>query len=200
MRALGEVLLPAGLEVVEEGWFALSDVQKVTVPASVREIGKGAFACCKKLSEVCFGENSALEKLGAVAFAWSGLYSFTAPTCLRAVGQGSFYGCKQLACVTLNEGLEILGEEQCADDCDYGVFEDSALASVTLPSTLKRIEHRTFRHCESLTTVQLSTVLEKLGKECFAESGLGRVEVPSSVGTIEEGSFKSCAALKNVCF
>lgn len=69
MWALSEVLLPAGLEEIEEGWFALSDIRQVTVPASVREIGKGAFACCRKLAEVCFEENSALEKLGSMAFA-----------------------------------------------------------------------------------------------------------------------------------
>ena len=53
--------LPEGLQVVGEGWFADSNVEKVRIPTSVTEIQKGAFACCKRLREVDFEEGSVLE-------------------------------------------------------------------------------------------------------------------------------------------
>ena len=42
----------------------------------------------------------------------------------------------------LNEGLEALGTNEYPDDCImyHGVFEESAVEYVGLPSTLRRIE------------------------------------------------------------
>ena len=202
MRRLSDALLPAGLETVGEGWFAWSDIQKVTISASVREIGKAAFACCLKLREVCFEHNSVLEIINTKAFAQSDLESFTAPAHLKTLGQGSFHGCRHLKRATLNEGLEVLGVEECAGDEDWydGVFEGSALESVVLPSTLKRIERKMFRRCANLRKVSLPDALERIGRECFAESGLESAEVPRSVSVIDDCAFQNCHALKTVQF
>lgn len=45
-----------------------------------------------------------------------------------------------------SEGLEVLGTDEYADDDTlfHGVFEESALENVWLPSTLKRIEYSAF--------------------------------------------------------
>ena len=49
--------------------------------------------------------------------------------------------------VQLNEGLEELGKF---------VFYRSAIESIKLPSTLKRIETRAFFDCRSLRSVEIS--------------------------------------------
>ena len=56
--------LPEGLEIVGEGWFADSNVERVAVPATVTEVQKGAFACCKRLKVVEFAKGSTLERIG----------------------------------------------------------------------------------------------------------------------------------------
>ena len=38
LRQLRELKLPEGLEIIEENWFAGCGIEKLTVPASVREI------------------------------------------------------------------------------------------------------------------------------------------------------------------
>ena len=48
-----------------------------------------------------------------------------------------------------------------------GVFMSSALESVELPSTLKRIECCTFSQCKNLKVVELPDRLEYIGRECF---------------------------------
>ena len=52
LRGLRTVEFPDGLEAVGEGWLADSAVERVTIPASVREIRRYAFAFCEKLKSV----------------------------------------------------------------------------------------------------------------------------------------------------
>ena len=80
------------------------------------------------------------------------------------------------------------------------MFQNSALKRVKLPSTLKRIECRTFAGCKNLKTVELPNGLEYIGKECFYESGLESVRIPSALKTIEGWTFFNCKNLKHVEF
>ena len=48
-----------------------------------------------------------------------------------------------------------------------GVFQNSALEDIFLPSTLKRIEYCVFKCCDNLRSISLPEKLEFIGKECF---------------------------------
>ena len=43
------VVIPEGTEKIGSYWFCGSEIESVTVPTSVREIGSGAFYGCKSL-------------------------------------------------------------------------------------------------------------------------------------------------------
>ena len=94
----------------------------------------------------------------------------------------------------LNEGLEVLG----TDDSEWpdGVFERSRVETVSLPSTLKRIERGSFKECLHLNSVQLPNRLEEIGLHVFEGSGLESVELPSSVRVIHQGAFYKCWNLR----
>ena len=68
-----------------------------------------------------------------------------------------------------SEGLEGLGTDEYDDDGTlfYGVFEESALENVWLPSTLKRIEYSVFSDCRNLKNINLPETIEYIGKCCF---------------------------------
>lgn len=65
------------------------------------------------------------------------------------MGAGAFAKCKQLRRVLLNEGLEKLGSEEAVNGSSYrgGVFAESAVERVQMPSTLAEIPERTFDEC-----------------------------------------------------
>ena len=73
-----------------------------------------------------------------------------------------------------------------------GVFQESALEDVKLPTTLKRIEHSAFIGCKSLKKIKLPEGLEYIGKTCFAESCLRKVQPPSSLKVADCAAFKDC--------
>ena len=87
-----------------------------------------------------------LEKIGLFAFAESGVEQVVLPVSLRTIAQGAFHKCENLKTVKFSEGLEVLGTDEYDDDGGmwYGVFQESSIEHVELPSTLKRIEYSAF--------------------------------------------------------
>ena len=69
----------------------------------------------------------------------------------------------------LNEGLEKLGAKEIVDgkDCEGGVFRETAIENIRLPSTLKRLEANTFSGCKSLELAEISEGMEQIGRQCF---------------------------------
>ena len=55
---LKTVALPLGLEIIPEGCFLESGINRIMIPDSVKTIQENAFADCKQLQEVLFTANS----------------------------------------------------------------------------------------------------------------------------------------------
>ena len=128
------------------GVFEGSAIEKIGIPSTLKRIEYSTFEGCKSLTAVEFGTNCQLEKIRFRAFENIGLEEFVAPPSLRIIGYAAFYKCAKLKRVVLNEGLETLGENEPADgsSCFRGIFEESGVQEVFLPSTLKVIERRSF--------------------------------------------------------
>ena len=98
----------------------------------------------------------------------------------------------------LNEGLEVLGTDEYPGGEDWcGVFHGSALESVELPSTLRRIEYSAFAYCARLKHIRLPEGLEVIGKAAFVGSGLEEVVFPSSVRRVCPYAFYECGWLRS---
>lgn len=79
-----------------------------------------------------------------------------------------------------------------------GVFEESVVQRIDLPSTLRKIEYGAFRGCRGLKSIQLPDGLEAIGRYCFYKSGLEKLVLPKSVREIGVRAFRDCAQLKSV--
>ena len=78
----------------------------------------------------------------------------------------------------------------------YGVFEESSVERVRLPSTLKKIEYCAFEDCKNLRRVTLPDELEYIGDWCFCGSGLEDTMIPKGVKSIGDCAFKDSALEK----
>ena len=58
------IIIPEGTEKIENYWFWRSEIESVTIPTSVREIGPDVFYNCRQLKRVTIAVGSQLEKLG----------------------------------------------------------------------------------------------------------------------------------------
>ena len=133
-------------------------------PEGLKSIGGQAFSHCYSLKHIQLP--SGLEKIGARCFAESGLWNIAFPESVREVGAGVFYHCGYLRNAQLNEGLQKLGAKEVVNgrECEGEVFLGSALESIRLHSTLKRIEYRTFNCCENLRSIDIPSGVEYIGE------------------------------------
>lgn len=110
---------------------------------------------------------------------------------MREVGASAFEHCYQLKSAELNEGLEKLGTREAtnAQKYDGHVFTYSAIESIKLPSTLKRLEAETFYSCENIRSVEIPNGVEYIGEECFSYSGIEETTLPGTLKKICEDAF-----------
>lgn len=158
----------------------------------LRTIGKNAFRNCRSLAEIAFPDG--LERIGMYAFQGTGFQRLEFPGSLRVLSQGTFQGCKSLRRAEFHEGLETLGTDEYPEGGMYwhGVFADSGLESVALPSTLRRIEYSAFQACMRLKSVSLPAGVSRLGKQCFYLSALEQITLPPALRVIEKNAFREC--------
>ena len=91
----------------------------------------------------------------------------------------------------LNEGLEKLGEKEVINGNEWEgcVFSGSAIESIKLPSTLKRLEEWTFYNCKNLKRIEIPSGVEYIGKLCFSNSRIEEVLLPSTLKEIDQDAF-----------
>ena len=80
----GTYVIPAGTDVIPRRAFAGTELTKIVIPSSVREIGAEAFAECESLTSIVF------ENAGAT----SGVPALT-------IGERAFYKCTELPSIVL---------------------------------------------------------------------------------------------------
>ena len=171
---------------------------KVTIPASVKEIGAFAFADNSSygvyLAEVTLSEG--LEVIGENAFASSGITTVTIPASVKEIGESAFADSK----------LETIAfAENTAADAALLVggyiLEGTQVASVAFPAHLTELGANAMRG-SAITTVTFAdnARLETIGANAFNGSALTQIAIPASVREIGESAFASSASLANVTF
>lgn len=100
----------------------------------------------------------------------------------------------------MNEGLEKFGAKETIerDTFEGEVLANTAIETIRLPSTLKRIDARMFYLCGRLRSAEISNGVEHIGESCFSNSGIEEATFPSTLKEIERSAFDSCKCLKVV--
>ena len=143
---------------------------KITIPASVTEIGSYAFRYCAIIPAVNFGKT--LTKIGGYAFG----------------------GCNNLEEITFeNNDDMVMGSDgkkyPYRLEIDSYAFDGcSNLKSVTFSKNLKRLGTSVFNNCESLENLVLPEGLERIGYSFIAGTGITSLTIPTTVSTIDHNS------------
>lgn len=103
---LREVVVPDGVNFIDNWSFAYSAIEKISIAGSVVQIDDYAFAYCTKLSDVELG--SGIEVIYHAAFYCDeALKQITLPNTLTMIGQYAFCG-TGMPCVTIPNSLEVI--------------------------------------------------------------------------------------------
>ena len=165
---LTEVSLPSGL--VNIGGFAYCDnLESITIPDTVTEMGSGVFEACRNLKKVVL--SNALTVVPSYAFEnCENLESINLPDSVTEIGEWAFYHCTALEKVAFSESLTTIGE--------MAFGECSKISSIRLPDSVKVIENEAFYECTGLKSLTLSTNLVSIGDCAFQDNCLSTVYIP----------------------
>lgn len=209
--SLTSIKLPNKLENFWDNAFnGCTSLNNIDMPSTVKGIYNNVFDGCTSLSNVTFSDS--YTTLGHHVFKNCPLAAVTFPKTLNSIGEyafegtnlktvdlsntqikklpnGSFYNCQQLNDVKLPIELTDIGE--CA-------FYKSAIASITFPSSLQKIDAWAFQYTQ-LTNVVIPTKTGHIGDGAFSDNAnLTTVVVNGLECYLAVSAFAKCDKLKDV--
>ena len=126
-----DISIPDGVKKIDETALFNKDITSVKIPDSVETIGSHAFTRCSDLKKVEMSDG--VTKLGSSAFEeCSSLSEVKLSKNLKVIESSTFNGTSNLKEITIPEGVE---------EISYDVFKDSGIETITLPSSIKKINY-----------------------------------------------------------
>jgi len=149
--ALESVTIPECCRTIARNAFAnCTSLVSVDCKSTSLDIDYGAFALCKELKEFNF---SNVVSIATQAFRKTGFTELNISGSTRIIGDKAFADCYALSKVTINEGVEVLGEfvfdkpEFASKQRGTGeIVEVTKLDELYAPKSLKEIRADAFRH------------------------------------------------------
>ena len=213
IRSFNEFQYFTGLTRIEDGNFQnCSNLTSIIIPNGVTSIGHEVFTGCSNLESITLPET--LKELGFPVFRWNHrLKSIVIPKSVTSCSY-AIWGCDGLESLVVNEGNPVYdSRNNCnaiietatntlVNGCKATVIpegvetiethafcEHTALKSITIPSSVKKICGRAF-WTTSLTDLVIPEGVEEIENEAFGCNGaLTSVSLPTSLKKVSSDSF-----------
>ncbi len=203
------VLLEEGVTKIGQCSFCdMKNLAQITIPASVMQVGSGAFNGCAAITRVNLGDITLWCGYGGLDsscryelyLAGEKLEHLVVPQGVETIAFGAFRGCISLKSVTIPDSVQQVDSYAFADCTNLEAITVRPWAG----DASTRIYDSAFRDCTALNTVTLPEVAY-LGYEAFAGcTALETITLPSPLGQYGgntshgNGVFAGCTALKTV--
>ncbi len=195
-----EVIVENSVTAIYDYAFADAYIGKITIPSSVKSIGKGAFKN-SKLNSITFESGSKISEIEAEAFYGTYLSTIKLPDSVTEIGAYAFANCNFLSEISLGKNVKIIGDS---------AFRNCKVLEISsLPENLENLGSFAFYGCESITEITVPSA-KKTGTYVFGKANsLKKVVFGDNVTDIGSytfvefsfsGNVKGCASLEEVIF
>lgn len=195
--------MPNSLETIKGGAFASCGFSVVEIADGVKEIGENAFYSSSTLNSVKIGKS--VTTIGRRAFSeCPALTSVTLGENLKFIKTSAFESCKALSNIILPSSLQVI---------DSRAFYNTALVSVSVPSSVVNIDKDAFERIYSLKEIKVdeaNTVYSDIdGVLCsktktvlfrYPNSKGKTYTVPNTIKKIYDRAFSYCRDLETIVF
>ena len=206
-----EIYLFNGITTLDNQIFSDSNISSITLPSTITTLKDWAFSSCTSLTSINLDNvqyiykaafynctslaielnSSSIQSLDKKAFFGSGI------TKVKLSNLSSLY-------TNYNQNGKVFGNCTSLTEADFtgstittidGFYGCTNLASVTIPSTVTRVEMQAFTNTK-LTSFDFSNITE-LGRDCFKNTKLTSVDL-SNITKIDNGAFSNCTQLTSI--
>lgn len=220
----GNCVIPANIVELCESSFSECGMYNLTLPATIKKIGKRAFAGCICLQNLVIEEG--ITELSEEMFArCEFLKNVKLPESLRVIGKQAFYSCQRLENINIPANLESVertafcwSNNWCNGlNGDLVIPKNLKIGYASFPcASIKSIsveEGNPYYYCENNCLIETATKtlvlgcknsiipndIKKIGDGAFYFAlGLKKVVIPESVEEIGEIAFRFCKDLEEV--
>ena len=188
-----EITIPDSVKAIGKGAFeGCTGLTSITIPDTVTHIGDQMLNGCKNLTSVTIPDS--VTYIGPYTFGTcSSLTSIMIPENVTIIESKAFSGCTSLTSITIPEKVTLIGS---------WAFEGcTGLKNVTIPDSVTFLSSRVFEQCTGLTSVSIGNGVTSISGSMFSGcSALESVTIPGGVTSIGENAFADCSALTDVFF
>ena len=164
--------------------FGYTDIDEITIPSGVFEIGPYAFDGCGDLITVHI-EAEELTKIDDFTFWYcEALTSIALPSKVTSIGEYAFANCSSLMDVDLPDGMAHIGAHAFAE-CPFSSFK--------MPSGLVSLGEEAFYNCEQLKETTIPAV-KVIPEGAFGYTDLTEIIIPDGVEEIQRAAFREVGA------
>ena len=202
------IIIEDGVESISDMAFYGTSIKSISLPNSVKKIGKSSIANCAELEKITLSDNISENPTGAFNSDYK-LTSIELPTKLTSIGASAFLNCESLESIDIpdtvteigdrafaNSGLRMLVIPSSVTAVNYDLCnENHNLNEVVFSPNTKSVEMTAFSGCSNLKNIDLPDGLEKIGKMAFLSSVNARIYIPQSVTDIEKKAFNDNAVI-----
>lgn len=221
-KSSGDVTIPSNIVCIGDGAFgnyAFADrfpyyknITSVTVPSSVKRIGKEAFLGCN-LTKATIAEG--VEEIDDNAFRKCiNLTEAKIPQSVKALSIYAFAEDNALKSTTgdssglvISNGVLLSGKDISGDVIipstvtkiqDQAFLDNKNITSVKIPGSIKEIPRDAFGQCTNLTNVTIENGIESVGDNSFSGTSISKINLPDSVTNIGFHAFSNCEKLTEI--
>lgn len=202
---------------IKTGAFSYcSNLQSVTLPASITSIYSNAFLYCTKLGSINLPEG--LQSIGEQAFRYCNLDSVTIPSTVTSIGNKAFQDNPLTSVTWLPPTCTNIGTsydapfhhstagitsftfgDQVETVPPYICYYMDRLDTIVLPPSVKSLGIYAFFSCSSLKSINLPVTQKTIPIDFLAYcSSLESIELPATLQNINANAFYYCSKLKSI--
>lgn len=194
-----EVTIPNSVRVIGKSAFFNTDIWKVYIPEGVEIIDWNAFTNCSQLTSINIPDS--VHTIGSSAFMNCNLWSVQIGKGVKTIDSEAFYGNKNLSEITIPDNVETV------EDTAFGNCTN--LTSVNIGSGVKTLNPSSFSGCEKLDEINISKdnpyyasvngfVFNKEMTELALTPNEKECYIPEGVKRIREDQFKDNDSIEYV--
>ena len=197
-----DLIIPNSVITIGNGAFIRTNLFRITIGNSVREIGAWAFKQSRMYGDLNIPNS--VTKIGEGAFYECSQLggNLTIPNSVTEIGEQAFYGCCMNTTLTVaDDNANYSGADGVLYNKDKTTLIQciaSKAGEIIIPNSVTTIENAAFANCFRFdSTLTIGSSVTTIGDDAFngCTNLTGDLTIPNSVITIGENAFRECKAL-----